>query len=391
MFDAISSARGVLTAYVSAKLATHDDGTLEMECDELWRASADFVVKLIEGKWSKINWHDDVLRAIELERCKSAAPALITEPDRQWFCSKSERVVTYADRALSILGYNRNDEFHSTVSGVLRVANTTPASSTAKAELKAHAVRQVAEVMSAASMRYRAFIGAPSCVPFPNFTDSADKATAMQTQAKAARHLVTSIGVVMPSLLHGAAAAAADDDDDDDGSGGGKLSKSAKKKAARALADAQQANRDAKKLKRGGGGGGGGGVGGSKASGGGGIGSPGDLSARVEVSGDTALFHWPKVPGPKGREATTRKFDVGGLKKELSAAGVKDVSASKLCVPFQFMYALSTTFTDDDKRLAHAHRFCSSSRHQHHNSVTASAHIQMPGLDRAMLMRHEQS
>ena len=392
MFDAISSARGVLTAYVSAKLATHDDGTLEMECDELWRASADFVVKLIEGKWSKINWHDDVLRAIELERCKSAAPALITEPDRQWFCSKSERVVTYADRALSILGYNRNDEFHSTVSGVLRVANTTPASSTAKAELKAHAVRQVAEVMSAASVRYRAFIGAPSCVPFPNFTDSADKANAMQTQAKAARHLVTSIGVVMPSLLHGAAAAADDDDDDDDGSGGGKLSKSAKKKAARALSDAQQANRDAKKLKNSGGGGGGGsGVGGSKVSGGGGIGSPGDLSARVEVSGDTALFHWPEIRGQKGREATTRKFDVGGLKKELSAAGVKDVSASKLCVPFQFMYALSTTFTDDDKRLAHAHRFCSSSRHQHHNSVTASAHIQMPGLDRAMLMRHEQS
>ena len=265
MFDAISSARGVLTAYVSAKLATHDDGTLEMECDELWRASADFVVKLIEGKWSKINWHDDVLRAIELERCKSAAPASVPEPDRQWFCSKAERVVTYADRALAILGYNRNDEFHSTVSGVLRVANTTPASSTAKVELKAHAVRQVAEVMSAASMRYRAFIGAPSCVPFPAFTNAADKATAMQTQAKAARHLVTSIGVVMPSMLHGAAAAAADDDDDDDGSGGGKLSKSAKKKAARALADAQQANRDAKKLKANGGGGGGGGGGGKAA------------------------------------------------------------------------------------------------------------------------------
>ena len=126
-------------------------------------------------------------------------------------------------------------------------------------------------------------------------------------------------------------------------------------------------------------------------SGGGGIGSPGDLSARVEVSGDTALFHWPKISGQKGREATTRKFDVGGLKKELSAAGVKDVSASKLCVPFQFMYALSTTFTDDDKRLAHAHRFCSCSRQQHHNSVTSSAHNQTPGLDRAMLMRHEQS
>ena len=83
IFDAISSARGVLAAYVSAKLATLDDGTLEMECDELWRASADFVVKLIEGKWSTINWHDDVLRAIELERCKSAAPAAIANPDHQ--------------------------------------------------------------------------------------------------------------------------------------------------------------------------------------------------------------------------------------------------------------------------------------------------------------------
>ena len=47
---AISGARGVLAAYVSAKLATLDDGTLEVECDELWRASSDFVVKLIKGR-----------------------------------------------------------------------------------------------------------------------------------------------------------------------------------------------------------------------------------------------------------------------------------------------------------------------------------------------------
>ena len=392
MFDAISSARGVLTAYVSAKLATHDDGTLEMECDELWRASADFVVKLIEGKWSKINWHDDVLRAIELERCKSAAPPSIPEPDRQWFCSKAERVVTYADRALSILGYNRNDEFHSTVSGVLRVANTTPASSTAKVELKAHAVRQVAEVMSAAPMRYRAFIGAPSCVPFPDFTNSADKATAMQTQAKAARHLVTSIGVVMPSMLHGAAAAAAAADDDDDGSGGGKPSKRAKKNAAQALSDAQQANRDAKKLKANGGGVGGGGGGNGAATA---AAAPAAPRATTPVASQSPAASFrssgrrsqARRAGPRPPGSSTSS----GVKKELTAAGVKDVSASKLCVPFQFMYALSTTFTDDDKRLAHARRFCGNSRHQHHNSVTASAHEQMPGLDRAMLLRHEQT
>ena len=138
-------------------------------------------------------------------------------------------MVTYADRALAILGYNRNGEFHAAATAILRVANTTPASSTAKVELKAHAVRQITEVMSAASTRYRAFIGASSCTPFPAFTDAADKATATQTQANAARYLVTSIGVAMPSMLHSAAAAAADDDDDD-GGGSGKLSKSAKKK-----------------------------------------------------------------------------------------------------------------------------------------------------------------
>ena len=77
LFDAISSARGALTAYVSAKLATRDDGNLEMPCDDLWRASPDFVTKLIEGKWKGINWHDDVLRPILNARCKSSAPAAV--------------------------------------------------------------------------------------------------------------------------------------------------------------------------------------------------------------------------------------------------------------------------------------------------------------------------
>ena len=53
------------------------------------------------------------------------------------------------------------------------------------------------------------------------------------------------------------------------------------------------------------------------------------------------------------------------------------------------MYAMSSNFGDDDKRLAYAHRFCSNTRHGHHNSVTASAHEQLPGLDRAILLRHE--
>ena len=98
------------------------------------------------------------------------------------------------------------------------------------------------------------------------------------------------------------------------------------------------------------------------------------------------MFSWPKGHGQKGRPASTKTFDAGAIKKELAAAGV---SATKICVPFQFMYALSSTFPDDDKRLAYAHRFCHNQSHAHHKSVTAIAHEQAAGLDRALLLRHE--
>ena len=132
LFGAISSARGCLAAYVSAKLTTRDDGNLEMPCDDFWRASPDFVTKLIEGKWKDINWHDDVLRAILLERCKSSAPAALADTARQWFCTRAVKVVTYADRELAVLGYDRNDTFLTTVSETLEIAETTPGSATTK-------------------------------------------------------------------------------------------------------------------------------------------------------------------------------------------------------------------------------------------------------------------
>ena len=226
LFDAISSARGALTAYVSAKLATRDDGNLEMPCDDLWRASPGFVVKLIEGKWKGINWHDDVLRPILLERCTSSAPAAVADTDRQWFCPRAVKVVTYADRGLAILGYDRNSSFLTAVSETLEVADTTPGSAAAKSECQSHAARQIAERLDAASMRYRMYLGASSCVPFPSFADETDKAASMQVQAVAARQLLTVISSVMPSALHSGSGAragggkAADDDDDDDDGGG---------------------------------------------------------------------------------------------------------------------------------------------------------------------------
>ena len=55
LFDEILTSRGFLASYVSAKLATRDDGNLEMPCDDLLRASPGFIAKLIEGKWKGIN------------------------------------------------------------------------------------------------------------------------------------------------------------------------------------------------------------------------------------------------------------------------------------------------------------------------------------------------
>ena len=67
MFNAISSARGVSVQYMSTKLATLDDGTLEMECDELWHArSFSLVENVITVKWGNINWYNSVHREIEL-------------------------------------------------------------------------------------------------------------------------------------------------------------------------------------------------------------------------------------------------------------------------------------------------------------------------------------
>ena len=368
-----------------------------MPCDELWRASPDFITKLIEGKWKSINRHDDVVRAILIERCKSTAPAAIADTDRQWFCTRVVKVPTYTDRGLVIWGFDRNSSFLTAVSETLEIAETTPGSAATKSNCQLHAARQIAERFDAAATRYRMYLGASLCAPFPSFVDETDKAASIQVEAVAARQLLTVIGRVAPGALHSSSGARAgggkaaddDDDDDDDGGGGKHLSKSARKKKAKELHDKQLANRDAKKVKLELGGSRGGGGGGGRRRGGRGNGgnAPGDLAFRVKERGNSVEFTWPA--GRHGQKASTKTFDLAAVKKSLTAAGNADVSATKLCVGFQFMCALSSNFDDDDKRSAYAHRFCSHASSKHHDSVTAGAHVQLAGLDRALLLRHE--
>ena len=97
-----------------------------------------------------------------LERCKSSAPAALADTARQWFCTRAVKVVTYADRELAVLGYDRNDTFLTTVSETLEIAETTPGSATTKSNCQLHAARQISEWFDAALTRYRTFLGASS-------------------------------------------------------------------------------------------------------------------------------------------------------------------------------------------------------------------------------------
>ena len=100
----------------------------------LARASPGFVENLITGKWGNINWINDVLRGIALERCKGNAPAAITDPTHQWFGDRAGDVVTLTDRAFATMGFDRNDKFRSAAQFAINTAETTP---TATAETKA--------------------------------------------------------------------------------------------------------------------------------------------------------------------------------------------------------------------------------------------------------------
>ena len=101
---------------------------------------------------------------------------------------------------------------------------------------------------------------------------------------------------------------------------------------------------------------------------------------RVQSDGDVVTFTWPSRDA---KPESVRSFDAAGVKADLADFGVEN--ADEICVPFQFMYAMSTNFGDDDYRLAHAYRFCPCPHDDGHDSVAAAAHEQAEGLDRDLI------
>ena len=102
--------------------------------------------------------------------------------------------------------------------------------------------------------------------------------------------------------------------------------------------------------------------------------------------GNVATFTWPSSRDNKPESARS-SFDAGAVKADLAELGAEN--ADDICAPFQFMYALSSNFGDDDGRLAHAYRFCPCPLHDCHDSVAAAAHEQAEGLDRRLVNSRE--
>ena len=105
--------------------------------------------------------------------------------------------------------------------------------------------------------------------------------------------------------------------------------------------------------------------------------------------GDVATFTWPSSRDDDKPENARSSFDAGAVKADLTELGVENVD--DICASFQFMYALSSNFGDDDDRLARAYRFCPCPLHDGdgHDSVAAAAHEQAEGLDRRLVNSRE--
>ena len=112
--------------------------------------------------------------------------------------------------------------------------------------------------------------------------------------------------------------------------------------------------------------------------------TPGDFEDRVQFVGDIVTFTWPSRDS---KPENIRSFDAGALKADLADSGVEN--AGDICVPFQFMYAMSSNFGDDDSRLARAYHFCPCPQHDSHDSVAAAAHEQAEGLGRHLINSYE--
>ena len=133
----ISRARSVLDEYVSLKIVTLNDGSLEVDEDNNYRAPTTFVENLLCGKdLDSLEFHNACVRELDVTRCASTACASCST-DEQWFGPPGNDTIDAADRALAVLGWDRNDAFYTRAHAAVRFAKTTPGT---EAELKAHAV-----------------------------------------------------------------------------------------------------------------------------------------------------------------------------------------------------------------------------------------------------------
>ena len=357
---AISRARLVLDEYVSLKIVTLNDGSLEVDEDNTYRAPAAFVENLLCGKdWDSLEFHNACVRELDVTRCATTACASCSS-DEQWFGPRSSDTIDAADRALAVLGWDRNDTFYTRAHAAVRFAKTTPGT---EAELKAHAVSQIKEMLRNAAKRYRAFLASASpTASFPPFQLDTDRSVTMQAQARTARSFALSVGSVMPSLLVASAAPAAPAPAPAASPAGPPSPKRKGAKAPPSPAKTKRAARSASSI--------------------------GDMADRVTTNTHNKVtFSWGAKPATNSAAAKPKSAVALDVAK-IRLVAEKTATTRGICWPQQLMFAMNSRQPDDQARRQNAASYCPCKTTPGHESLTSVAHEPHAGITTELVNAH---
>ena len=203
---AISRARSVPEEYVSLKIVTLNDGSLEVDEDNNYRTPTTFVENLLCGKdWDSHELHNACVRELDVTRCASTAcPSRARQTSSGSVPAATTRSTPLTEHSLSSAG---------TATTPSTRALTPPCALQRRHPARRPSSKRMPSPRSrrcCATRRYRAFLASTSpTASFPPFQIDSDRSVTMQAQARTAHSFALSIGSAMPSLLVASAAPAA--------------------------------------------------------------------------------------------------------------------------------------------------------------------------------------
>ena len=359
LFRLLGDARPHLAEYISRMIVTRNSGGLEEEDDDTFLLDDAVVKKILLGKWSEVNWHDDVLAA----RCDHRSEPVVRSGKiaNQFATDAREDVAECLDRAIGALGYGRNgcDTFLAFARDAFKFR------SNARLDAVKYIDKAITAAVSQPARSWASWSTGPPNAKFPQYLTERSLARVQYGKALKAKSALNTISAVyrgMSAALDGGAAGAADATAAGaaaDADGGAKVKSEAKRqrdKERRAKKEAEDDARKAKALKRDA----------AKPKG------QGPSFTWTNVDGDSKL----KVSWPSGDTAT---FDVPAIKTAYNIKVAK-------CWPTVIMHATSNSMMRGksmDEQLALARERWCPCKDQH--AAGCDEHKPIDGLDSSSL------